>query len=73
MEERREFNVVERVSGSVSRGMSLCCLHQASIGEMRSENCFRCFWLSDLNRMEGFGVWFMIIGLVARVIWVDTG
>ena len=68
MEERREFNVVERVSGSVSWGMLLCCLHQASIGERRSENCFRCSWLSDLNRMEGFGVWCMFIGLVARVI-----
>ena len=68
MEERREFNVVERVSGSVSRGMLLCCLHQASIGERRSEKCCRCSWLSDLKRMEGFGVWCMFIGLVARVI-----
>ena len=68
MEERREFIVVERVSGSVSRGMSLCCLHHASIGERRSENCFRCSWLSDLKRMEGFGMWCMLIGLVASVI-----
>ena len=54
MEERREFNVVERVSGSVSRGMLLCCLHQASIGERRSENCFSLFLVKWFETNGGF-------------------
>ena len=73
MEERREFIVVVRASGSVSGGMSLCCLHHALIGARRSENCSHWSWVSDLKRMEGLEVWCMFIGLVARVIYVETG